>query len=226
MNRTVRPVSFAFEADVVSVFANIMFGAAGAPSFATGSTAQSTSVPENKGLCNIALNSISFTATTDGSTAVLTSVSSFAGLYVGMSVTGTGIAANSVISSMNPGADTITLSHATTAAGTVTLTASGGQYVLTFGSQYTPFKRLDTYVRLLSVAALWDEAPLQGGASTAASSPAAPAFFLVGNAVSTAGSASITFQLGYYTGAAFTAANPASGEKLKLGIQLTRSSAV
>lgn len=226
MNRTVRPVSFAFEADVVSVFANLLFGAAGAPSFVVGTTTQSNNVPTNKGLCNIALKTISFTATTDGTTAVLTAVSSFAGLYVGMSVTGTGIAANSKISSMNPGADTITLNNNTTSANVAdVLSASGGQYTLTFGSNFT-LGRLDTYVRLLSFAPIWNEDGLQGGASTAASSPAAPFIFIVNNSISIAGSASITFQCGTLSAGTFVATNPANGEKLKIGIQLTRSSAI
>lgn len=225
MNRLVRPVHFAFEADVVSVFANIQFGAAGAPSFVIGTTTQSNNVPTNKGLCNIALKVITATATTDGTTAVLTAVSSFAGLYNGMNVTGTGIAANSHIVSMNPGAGTITLNNNTTAAGTVTISISGGQYVLTFGSNFSQ-GRLDTYVRLLAISALWNEDGLQGGASTGASAPAAPFMFIVNNSVAVAGSASITIQLGTLSGATFVAAAPANGEKLKLGIQLTRSSAI
>lgn len=226
MNRTVRPVSFAFEADVVSVFANLAFGAAGAPSFVVGSTPQSNNVPTNKGLCNIALTVVAFTATVDGSTAVLTAVSSFVGLYKGMAVTGTGIAANSVINSFNAGAGTITLSNNTTASGTaVALSSSGGQYTLTFGSNFSQGK-LDTYVRLLSVAPIWNEDNLAGSASLAPSTPAAPFVFLTANQVSTVGKASISFAVGTLSGATFTVGTPANGERLKLGIQLTRSSAI
>lgn len=227
MNRNVRPVSFAFEADMVSVFSNIQFGAAGAPSFIVGTTTQSNNVPTNKGLCNIALNNLTFTATTDGSTGVLTSVSSFKGIYVGMAVTGTGIAASSKINSLNAGAGTITLNNNTTASGTlVALTASGGQYTLSFGSQFTPVLRLDTYVRLLDFCPIWNEDGFPGTASVAAGSPAAPFVFIVNNSISTAGSASITFQCGTLSAGTFVAANPANGEKLKIGIRLTRSSAV
>lgn len=69
-----------------------------------------------------------FTADTDGSTAVLTSVSSLTGLAVGMAVSGTGIAAGSVIASIDS-ATQITLSKDTTAAGsTVAITAQGDTF--------------------------------------------------------------------------------------------------
>lgn len=225
MNRTVRPVCFAFEPDVVSVFANISFGAAGAPTFTVGTNTQSNNVQVNKGLCNIALNTIAFTGTTTNGSPTVTSVSSFAGLYNGMTVTGTNIPAATTISSMAPGSGTITLSANATGANTG-LTASGGQYTLTFGSQFTPFKRLDSYVRLLALHPLWELNGLQGGASTGASSPAAPTLFLVNNSISNASLASLTFQLGTLSGATFVAASPANGEKLKLAIHLTRSTAV
>jgi hypothetical protein len=66
-----------------------------------------------------------FTADVDGSTEVLTNVSSFTDLYVGRTVTGTGIAASSEIVSMDAVAGTITLSEATTVGDTaVELTQS------------------------------------------------------------------------------------------------------
>lgn len=62
------------------------------------------------------IQGISYTATTDGTTAVLTSASSTAGLVVGMTVVGTGIPANSFIVSIS--GSSITSNNVTTAAGT------------------------------------------------------------------------------------------------------------
>lgn len=215
---------FAFEPDVVSVFANIQFGAAGAPSFIVGTNTQSNNVPTNKGLCSIALNSITFTGT-NSTSVTISAVSSFVGLYVGMTVTGTNVPANTTISSMNGGAGTITLNQATTGVNT-SFTATGGQYTLTFGTQLTPFAKLDTYVRLLSFAPIWNMDGLQGSASTLASSPIAPFIFLVSNNITNSSLANIMFQCGTLNVATFVAANPANGAKLKIGIQLTRSTAI
>lgn len=231
MNRLGRPVAFTLEPDVVSLFANISFGAAGAPTLNQGPYPKTFS----KGFCNVTRNAIAFTATLDGSTAVLTAVSSFAGLYVGMGVTGTGIPANSTISSMVPASGTVTISANTTAAATETVTASGGQFILQLGTQAGV--RLDTYNHLLGLAPHWDEVSNQGGASTGALAPAAPSVFLVGNqtsvrtipstAASQASDATITIQCGYYNGSgSFIAKDPDSGSILRLAMQLSRSSAI
>jgi hypothetical protein len=231
MNRLGRPISFTLEPDVVSLFANISFGAAGAPTLNQGPYPKIFS----KGFCNISRNAISFTATLDGSTAVLTAVSSFAGLYVGMIVTGVGIPAASTIVSMNAGAATLTISANTTAASTEVVSAAGGQYILQLGTQAGV--RLDTYNHLLGLSPEWDEVANQGGASTLASAPSANVLFLIGNqtsvrtipstAASSLTDATITFQCGYYNGSdAFVAKDPDSGSVLRLAMQLGRSSAI
>lgn len=69
----------------------------------------------------------SFTATTDGTSAVLTSVSSTANLYVGLPVFGTGVQAGATIDSFDPVAATVTLSLPTTAAGSGVGFTSGFQ---------------------------------------------------------------------------------------------------
>lgn len=214
MNRLVRPVMFAFEPDVVLQFTRVTFGTAGAATLDT---------KNSKGACGFSLNMISFTATTTASVNV-TAVSSFAGLYVGMTVTGTNIPASTTISSMNPAAGTMVLSQAATGAN-AGLSASGGQYTLTFGTQLTPFARLDTYVKLLDIDATFEAASL-GGATTGASSPTAPSFFVVQNNVSNSSLANIVIQFGTFSGSTFTAANPASGEKLELSVCLCRSTAI
>lgn len=65
-----------------------------------------------------------FTANTSSGSAVLASVSSFAGRYVGQAITGTGIPADTRILSMDSGASTITMTANATANGTgITVTA-------------------------------------------------------------------------------------------------------
>lgn len=220
MNRLVRPVQFAFEPDVVSVFANLSFGASGAV------TLNQSSTDSSKGLCAAAINTISVTGNTTNTSTSVASVSSFAGLYVGMSISGAGIPAATTISAMNAGAGTITLSQAATATATgVALSVSGGQYVLTFGRNAT-LKQLDAYNKLLAIHHCWDESANQGGVSTAALAPASPSMFMVGNSISNSQVATITVQFGSYSGATFTAQVPDSGSKVRMLVSLCRSSAI
>lgn len=218
MNRNLRPVMFAFEPDVVSVYANLSFGAAGAV------TLNQTQANSSKGICNVVLTSVSFTGTTSASVTV-TSVSSFAGLYPGMTVTGTNVPAATTISSMNAGAGTITLSQAATGVNTG-LSAAGGLYTVSFGSQFTPFKRLDAYVKLLACKADFDVSGAQGGASTLALAPAAPNAFIVNNSISIATSASIALQFGSGAGTSFVAGVPANGERVRIAFMFSRSTAI
>lgn len=63
------------------------------------------------------------TATTTSGSPTLTAVSSVAGIVVGMAISGTGIAANSVVTAV--GTTTITMNNNATANGTVTITFAG-----------------------------------------------------------------------------------------------------
>ena len=219
MNRYVRPICFGFEPDIVSVFALASFGAAGAPTLNTN---------YSKGLCNLARNSITLTGDIASGNATVSNVSSYAGLYIGMGISGVGIQAGSTIAALTPGSGTLTLSATATATTpTLAITVAGGQYTLTYGSQYTPFKRLDAYVRLLALSHNWDESGTQGGASTGAIVPVAPAMFLVANNISTSTLANLVLQFGYYTGSGvFTAKDPASGEVVRIYASFTRSTAI
>jgi hypothetical protein len=67
----------------------------------------------------------SFNGDTDGSTGVITNVSSTTGLLVGETVSGTGIPSDSIITAINTVSNTITLSKNTTAAGTGVLLTAG-----------------------------------------------------------------------------------------------------
>ncbi|MFA4974370.1 MAG: hypothetical protein WC683_17325 [bacterium] len=72
--------------------------------------------------------SYTFTADTTNTSKVLKNISTVTGIYPNQAVSGTGIAANSTIVSIdgNPGAYTITLNNAATATGsTITITATG-----------------------------------------------------------------------------------------------------
>lgn len=225
MNRLSRTVNFTLQAQIVTLFGKISFGAAGAPSLDTNFS---------KGFCNVTAGTIAFTGTTDGSTAVVTAVSSFAGLYVGMTVTGTGVPASTTISSMSAGAGTVTLSANTTQAHTETLTASGGRYVVQLGQQAGV--RLDTYNHLMCLTYMWDQVPSQGNASTLALAPNAPEMFMVGNntavitipgtSTSPTTDATFTIQFGSGNGTSFVAGVPNNGDAIKLTLAMARSSAI
>jgi hypothetical protein len=225
MNRFARPIMFALEPDLVFLSARLTFGASGAVTLDT---------KNSKGFCAATLNTIAFTGTTANSSPTISSVSSFAGLYPGMTVQDSGPThVNSTISSMSTGGDTITL--AANATGTNTgLTAFGGQYVLQFGR--TAGVNLDTYNKLLFMDSSWDESGSQGSASALALAPAGPISFIVGNNISirtipsTSTSvntdATVTVQFGSGQGTSFTAYAPASGEAVRLFFVLCRSGAI
>lgn len=66
------------------------------------------------------------TGTTTNLSVTVTAVTSFTGLTVGATITGTGIPTGTVVSALNAGASTLTLSQAATASGSVTLTIGAG----------------------------------------------------------------------------------------------------
>lgn len=217
MNRLVRPVLFAFEPDVVLQFSKISFGSTGAPTIDT---------TQSKGICSVVRKSISVTGTTTNGSDTVTGVSSMLGIYVGMSVTGTGIPAAVTVAAANPGAGTIQLSDLATASGTPTLTIAGGQYTITFGAQFSP-ARLDAYVKLLGLHYNWDMTVKNAAAAgSIAASPAAPYMFLVTNNISNGSLANLIVQFGKLNNATFTAADPASGDIVRIAAQLCRSTAV
>ena len=225
MNRFVRPIMFAFEPDMVFVAAKVSFGASGAPTLDT---------KNSKGVCNISLNTETFTGTTANASPTVSAVSSFAGLYPGMLVSdgGVHIPAATTISSMNAGAGTITLSQNATGTNTG-LTATGG-YIVQFGTQAGV--RLDAYNKLLVVQHIWDETGLPGTASVAAGSPQAPNMIINGNNISirtipgtvasALSDASITVYFGTVSAGQFTVVSPGNGEICRLMFKLVRSGAI
>lgn len=224
-NRYARPIMFAMEPDVVFLFGRFTFGSSGAITKVAN---------DSKGFCNATRVAISITGDITNSSATVSNVSSFAGLYVGMGISGTGIQAGSTILSMNAGAGSLVLSATATATtATLAITVAGGQYLFQLGSLAAV--NLDVYNKLLGLNANWDLSGLPGAVSTAASTPAAPSMFLINNSVSirtiptTAASvltdASFKVQFGTFSAGTFGAKDPASGEILRLALQLSRSSA-
>lgn len=215
MNRYITTVQYSLEKNLTSLFARITFGAGGVPTLDT---------QNSKGICNVSLNAVSFTGTTSSGSPTITAVSSFAGLYNGMTVQDSGPTnVNQKISSMSAGGPTITL--AGNATGTNTgLTATGGQYLIQFGAQAGV--RLDTQYKFLGIGHNWDESANQGGASTLALAPLAPSMFVVGNKTSvrtipqTAASVltdcTLLLQFGSGSGSSFVAAAPSSGDAVRI----------
>lgn len=231
MNRYSRPLAFTLEADVVTLFARLSFGSAGAITLQQGPYPKAFS----KGFCAATLNTQVTTATLSSTSTSVTGAVSLFGVYNGMSVTGTGIPSNTTVSAVDPAAGTFTLSNAATASGSETLTFSGGQYLIQLGTQAGV--RLDTYNHLLDVGAVWDEsanAVAQAGSSPAV--PAAPSFIIINDSVSVrtipaSGNsantdASLLLQFGTWSGSTFAAAVPDSGSLLRLRLSLCRSSAI
>lgn len=194
----------------------------------------------SKGICAANPDQVSFSGNTVGSSVSISSITSFSGLFNGMSVTGiTGGAGTSTISSMNANTGVVTLASGTgvTTQPANALIATGGRYRIQFGQQSGV--RLDTYVKLMSFNADIREvtASASGSATSLQFFPNAPQAFIVQNNIpvrtipmtTTSGStdASVVVQFGYY-GAdhnTFTAAAPKAGEVVHLRFTLGNSTA-
>lgn len=213
------PVQYTMEKKVVTLGAHITFGAAGAPTLDTSNS---------KGFCNVAQFTQAFTATAS-STASFTAVSSFAGLYNGMIISGTNIAANSVVSALNAGAGTFTSSQAST--GVVSAVTATGGYVIQLGRLAA--LQVDNYVKILGYSIIPDLSGLPGAASTQASVPAAPGWFMFRNNVSASIPSSsgvlagtIGLMCGTWSAGTFVQKQPASGEGIYFQVMLGNSTAL
>ncbi len=222
------PVMFTKEGNVWSLSAHVTFGATGVPSLDT---------KNSRGICSFAPQSLVITGTTSSGSATITSVSSFAGIYTGMSVTGTGIAASSTIGTISASTGSVVMNQpAASAQATPSLTISGGRFVMQFGQQAA--QRLDAYVKLLYAHHSWDMSASSASGSialTAALAPAAPAMFVIANnttvrtipQTSTSGSTdcSLSLQFGSGVGTGFVAANPVAGEGVRILVKFGNLSA-
>jgi len=227
-NRYSTPVMFAMEKNVTFLYAQVLFDASGACSLVANNS---------KGICSVNPQSVVFTGATTASVTSVGTVSSFAGLFTGMTVTGAGIQGSTTIGTISASTDSLVLSKVASITGTSSsLIASGGRYVFQFGTQAGV--KLDTYVKLLSVQTKWDEstASASGSATLAALAPEIGTDFVVSNNISvrtipstattSSTDASISLQFGTGTGVNFVAKNPAAGESLRVCFTLCNSTAM
>lgn len=226
-NRYSNPVQFAMEPNVVFLSAHVTFGATGVPTLDT---------VNSKGICNFAVDTVAFTANSVGSSSTLSSVSSFAGLYVGQVIAG---AISGTIASITAASGLITLVSGTgvptTNAGA--MLANTGRFRVQFGTQAAV--RLDSYYKFLGLSTSWDmsASSASGGALVQALTPAAPTIFMVQNntrvrtipRTSTSGSTDCSMVLEFGSQAnqnVFTAVAPVAGSGLRIVFVFGNSSAV
>lgn len=225
-NRYGTPVTFTMEKNVVQLYARVIFGPSSVPLLDTSNS---------KGFCNVGFNTPVFTGTTASGSSSISSVSSFKGLFTGMTLTGSGV--GGTIGTMTAATSTIVMSApATSAQATTTITATGGQYVFQLGTQAGV--RLDAYNKLLDFNFTFYE---ENGSATGAYqqlqlAPNAPLGFVIQNNISTrtipatltSNSTDCTIVVQFGSGGAgssFVAAAPVNGEILRLSLDLGNSSA-
>lgn len=213
------PVLFTKQNNVVILFAKVSFGATGVPTLDT---------TQSKGVCAVTENFVPLVGGVVNSTTVIGTVTSFARLFTGMTVTGTGVQTTNLISSMSAAGKTITMTKQNITTGDeIALLASGGQFTFQFGNKSGV--NLDTYNKLLAVQASWDvtSASASGTATQLQLAPAAPQSFVLGSVAfnqrtvpgsSTSGStdATVQLQVGFGQGTSFSAYKPVAGEVMRV----------
>ncbi len=194
----------------------------------------------SKGICAFNPDQVAFSGNTVASSTSVSSITSFSGLFNGMTVTGitAGIGSGITLSSMTAGAGTLVLSSGTNVLPQQAnaLIATGGRYRVQFGQQSGV--RLDPYVKLMSFSYDFRETTgsAAGSSSTLQLYPLAQTGFIVQNQITvrtipqtaTSGStdASVAVQFGYYSGPnIFTVATPAPGEAVHMQFLLGNSTA-
>lgn len=226
-NRYNTPVVFAMEPNIMTLAARVTFGATGVPT---------VDAINSKGIANVWNQTIAFSGATSSGSSTITSVSSFAGLYTGQTISGSGIAGTPTIGTISASTGSVVLSGPVGAAGTTAFQSSGGRYVFQFGLNVG--NRLDSYYKLLWTKAEFHEtsASASGSFLVAALAPAAPNAFVVANntktrtipATATSGSTdcSLAIQLGAGVGTGFVAGNPVAGETMHVLFVFGNSSAI
>lgn len=232
-NTYASPVVFAKENNPITLWARVVFDNNGVPIL---------DGANSKGIIGINPVTHTITAATTNSSVAVGSVSSFAGIYSGMTVTGStgSIQAGTTISSVNSVGLTLGLSKQAIQTGANnTLVIGGGQYAIQFGQLGGGYPRLTTYYKYLFSSLTWSEVTgsAVGTATQVALAPNASDMFVVSNttkvitipATLTSGStdATLTVQLGNGggTGPTFQAASPQAGEVAHFIFQFTTSSA-
>lgn len=225
------PVLFTKEKNVWILSALVQFGPSGAVTLNTN---------QSKGFCAVWNESVAFTGGTTDSSSSLGSVSSFAGLFRGMSLAGANIQAGTIVGSFTASGGIVTLGGPLpTASGTAegTFQATGGRIRLQLGTKAA--QNLTPFVKVLGVNISPDVST--GSASGALNymqrAPAAPVAFVVQNkvsirtipatAVSGSTDASLAIQFGYGVGpgTGFVAQSPSDGEVYRIEVILGNSTA-
>lgn len=227
MNRYTTPVLFSFAKNLTFVYGKVTFNPSGVPVLDTNNS---------QGICSFNIAAVSFTGNTSSGSNVITSVSSFAGLFNGMSLTGSG-GYTATISSITAAAGTMVVTGGNgVAQGANPLQATGGRYVIQFGQQAGV--RLDAYNKLLAFKQSFDQtlSSVSGTTTTNALAPLAPNVFIVGNNTSvitvpkttTSGStdATLTIQMGTGQGGSFTAVTPSEGDTMRFEVAFKNSTAI
>lgn len=224
-------VLFTKEKNVWTLSAQLQFGPNGAVTVIANNS---------KGFCAINQESVAFTGATTNSSTSLSSVSSFDGIFAGMTITGPAgeLQANSVVSSFTAANKTVVLSsQAIVTDGAGSYNATGGRYRLQFGQQAAT--RLDPYVKLLGMNVTYDVSTGSsgGGVGVLQFAPLATTCFVIDNqitirtipATSTSGSTdasvAIQFGVGAGPGTGFQAVSPGNGEIVRVDFLLGNSTA-
>lgn len=225
------PVLFSKEKNVWTLSAQLQFGPNGAVTVVANNS---------KGFCAVNQESVAFTGATTNSSTSLSSVSSFDGIFAGMTITGPGteLQAATTVSSFTSTNNTIVLSKQAVTTDTAgSYNATGGRYRLQLGQQAAT--RLDPYVKLLGMNVTYDVSTgsAGGGLGVLQSAPLAATCFVIDNEItvrtipatltsgSTDASIAIQFGNGGGPGTSFQAVSPGNGEIVRVDLLLGNSTA-
>lgn len=182
------PVRFTKEKNVWDLFCVLNIGSGGAINVANSVNGQ----PITKGIANVWQSTPTFTGCTSSGSTTITSVSSFAGLYSGMTLSNANLPSTATIGTMSATTGSIVI-QGTAATGLTGSTGSimvaqGGQYIIQFGvaatvGSLTLTSRLDTWNRLLDFNVSYDcsVASAIGTATQVALAPSTSQYFVVQN---------------------------------------------
>lgn len=181
------PVRFTKEKNVWDLFGAFNVGSGGALNFAQTTNGQLIC----KGIANVWSNTPTFSAVTSSGSATITSVSSFAGIFSGMTIAGANIGTTTVGTiSASTGSIVLNSGFASGFTGSTgaQFVVSGGQYIFQFGvattiGSLTQSARLDTYNRLLDFNISYDSS-VSSSIGTATQVPLTPStgqYFMVQN---------------------------------------------
>lgn len=243
------PVRFTKEKNVWDLFCIVNVGSGGALNFAQVQAGNGLQYV-NKGIANVWQNTPTFTGVTASGSSSITSVSSFFGLFTGMSLTSANLPAAATIGTISPSTGSIVFTGGAAAGFTgstgATMVAQGGQYIFQFGvmnnvGSISFNNKLDCYNRLLDFNVSYDGSTGSsiGTAAQQALAPATSQYFVIQNnitqktvpATATSGSAdaSLIIQFGNTSGpigAGFTPNMPTPGTAMRFDFTFGNTTSV